>query len=220
MAWALADAGFTTVCCTPHRIKGVYDNTSEIVRAATRELQGVLDRADIPLVLVPGMEYYVDEFLLDALADPLLLPGNVFLVEASPRCDPQFILETLYQAIRRGFTPLIAHPERCEVFTKEGNGQNKGFSGIKNLLWPFNSKFKAQSSELEEASLLHSLGSMGCKFQGNLGSFAGFYGERVKHQAERLRTAGVYTHYGSDLHAAKHVAMLPATGSDSAPGAA
>ena len=176
--------------------------------AATRELQDVLDRAAIPLVLVPGMEYYLDEFLLDALAEPLLLPGNVFLVEASPHCDPQFIIEILYQAISKGLTPLIAHPERSKVFTKEGNGRSTGLNGIRNLLWPFNSKLKAQNPELEEASLLRSLGAMGCKFQGNLGSFAGWYGERVRHTAERLREAGVYTHFGSDAHSAQHVRGL------------
>ena len=119
MARALSAAGFATVCCTPHRIRGVYETTSAQVRGATRQLQEALDEAGIPMNLVPGGEYYLDEFLLEHLAEPLLLPDNLFLVEVSSRVPAQFIIETLYQVIRKGLTPLIAHPERCELFAPD-----------------------------------------------------------------------------------------------------
>jgi protein-tyrosine phosphatase len=69
-----------------------------------------------------------------------------------------------------------------------------------------------QNSKPEEASLLAYLRDLGCKFQGNLGSFTGFYGERVRRQAEQLRAAGLYTHYGTDLHSTKQKGILPTAG--------
>jgi protein-tyrosine phosphatase len=211
MARALADAGYTTVCCTPHHIRGVYENTPAMVREATRVLQQALDDARIALTLVPGREYYLDEFLLDDLAEPLLLPGNLLLVEASRRCDRQFLAETLYQVVRQGITPLIAHPERCELFATKvahkNNSLNKLFDFVGSA---FNSKLKTQhssgpqsGSKLDEPSLLVTLRSMGCQFQGNLGSFAGFYGERARASAGQLREMGLYSCFGSDGHSAE-----------------
>ena len=201
MAGALAYAGFYTVCCTPHLIKGVYDNTADKVRSATGLLQEALDRAKIPVKLVPGFEYYLDEFLLDALAEPLLLPGNLLLVEIPPRSDRNFVTDMLHQVLRRGITPLIAHPERCELLSTEVGTGKKGWS----VLALFTSK--PQPGEAE-APLLGSLRTMGCKFQANLGSFAGLYGERVRRQAQAFQASGLYSHYGSDLHTIRHKGIL------------
>ena len=209
MARALAVAGFATVCCTPHRIRGVYETTPAQVRDATRQLQGALDGAGIPLKLVPGGEYYLDEFLLEHLTEPLLLPDKLLLVEVSSRAHAQFLTETLYQVIRKGLTPLIAHPERCELFATESAAQPAVVQKLLGLFdSAFNAKHKTQNSGREETSLLASLRAMGCKFQGNLGSFAGLYGERVRRQAEDFRASGLYTHYGSDLHSIRHKGIL------------
>jgi len=209
MAGALAAAGFTSVCCTPHRIRGVYETTPSQVRNATRQLQTALDKAGIPLKLVPGGEYYIDEFLHEQLAEPLLLPGNLLLIEISSRIHAPFIIEMLYQVVRKGMTPLIAHPERCELFAPKSSVQPTFGQKLTGLLGTtFNAKQKNQNLDREETSLLASLRAMGCKFQGNLGSFAGFYGERVQRQAEDFRNSGIYTHYGSDLHSIRHKGIL------------
>jgi protein-tyrosine phosphatase len=209
MARALAAAGFATVCCTPHRISGVYETTPEQVRAATRQLQAALDEAGIPLNLVPAGEYYLDEFLLEHLAEPLLLPDNLLLVEVSSRAHAQFLTETLYQVIRKGLTPLIAHPERCELFAPESAEQPVVVQKLLGLFGSaFNAGHKTRNPEREDASLLTALRALGCKFQGNLGSFAGLYGARVRRQAEYFRASGLYTHYGSDLHSIRHKGIL------------
>jgi len=209
MARSLAAAGFTSVCCTPHRIRGVYEATPTQVRDATRQLQSALDQAGISLNLVPGGEYYLDEFLLEHLADPLLLPDNLLLIEVPSRGHKQFISETLYQVIRKGLTPLIAHPERCELFDSNIAPQPAVVQKLAGFFgYAFKSKHKTQNSEIDETSLLASLRVMGCKFQGNLGSFAGFYGAQARRQAEYFRASGLYTHYGSDLHAIRHKDIL------------
>lgn len=198
LAGALAEAGFTTVCCTPHHIKGLYDTTPDEVRAGTRQLQEALVQTGIPLTLVPGLEYYADEFLPDLLAAPLLLPGDLLLVELPPRAERHLVAETLYGVVRRGITPLVAHPERCPLLADDGTAPQR--RGIFSL-------FRSEPATAQR-SLLQTLAGMGCAFQGNLGSFAGLYGDRVRQQARKFQAAGLYRCYGSDLHAIRHKWIL------------
>jgi protein-tyrosine phosphatase len=65
-----------------------------------------------------------------------------------------------------------------------------------------------RSGAKPDNSLLGYLKEIGCAFQGNLGSFAGRYGGRVRQAAERLREAGIYTHFGSDAHGVEHIRDL------------
>src|SRR6185369_9778000 len=57
-------------------------------------------------------------------------------------------------------------------------------------------------------SLLDFLRDLGCSFQGNLGSFNGFYGVQAKDAAETLKSMGVYDRYGSDLHSPDHAKVV------------
>lgn len=205
MARALAAAGFHRVCCTPHVIRGVYDNCPARVREATRQLQQRLTSEGIELHLHPGTEYFLDEFLLDSLADPLLLPGNLMLVEIPQRSDRQFVVETLYQLIRRRIIPLIAHPERCELLAPPESPGNGPIARIARL---FRAPFTGQHAHSAVLPLVDELQLMGCLFQGNLGSFAGLYGARVRSRAEVFLSAGIYSHFGSDLHSVRQSDIL------------
>ena len=170
MAHVLASAGFSEVYCTPHMLRGAYDNPPAKVRQAVTVLQASLDRESIPLKLHPGMEYYLDEYLPAHLEDPLPLGDTPFLlVEASPQANPDFLLDSIYQVARRKLTPVLAHPERCETFHREKD---------------FFSKLRA----------------MGCLFQANIGSFAGVYGETVQHQSIQYLKQGTYDRVGTDAH--------------------
>ena len=108
MARILADAGYRAVCCTTHGIRGVWDAPSAEVRQAVAGLQTELNLAGIDLELLPGREYYLDEFLLSALDDPLLLPGGLLLVELPSRCDAERVRDTVFQLVRRKFTARLA----------------------------------------------------------------------------------------------------------------
>lgn len=117
MARLLVAAGFREVCCTPHCIRGSYDTTPEEVCEATTALQGALHGEGIALRLQPGMEYYLDEFFLDL---QVLLPlgdSRLLLVEAPGQANAEVVRQGLEKVCAAGLTPLIAHPERSEVFT-------------------------------------------------------------------------------------------------------
>ncbi|MBT0653092.1 phosphoesterase [Geobacter luticola] len=204
MARLLAGAGYGTVYCTPHLIKGVYGAGNDAVRSGVGELQERLKREGIPLTVLPGREYYLDEFLADCLDDPLPLGDTGLLLVELPRQVPEELVKsTLFRIRQKGFTPLIAHPERCKLLDPPPSETNqKGF--LNSLI---NSKFKIQNSsgpqlgsKLASNSLLAYLQEIGCAFQGNLGSFAGYYGHRARASAERMREMGLYSCFGSDGH--------------------
>jgi len=205
MARALTAAGFRRVCCTPHAIRGVYDNRPAGVRGAVRQLQQRLMVEGVELVLYPGMEYCLDEFLLDNLADPLLLPGNLMLVEIPQRSDRQLVVETLRRLIRSKVVPLIAHPERCELLAPPESSGNGLIGRVGRL---FKTPFTGKHAHSVSVPLLDELQMTGCLFQGNLGSFAGIYGARVRSRAEKFLTAGIYSHFGSDLHSLRQTEIL------------
>jgi protein-tyrosine phosphatase len=209
MAVALHRAGFSTVYCTPHMVKGTFEVDNATVRRTLAALRTELSRRRIDLQLLPGREYYLDEFFTDHLKDPLLLgETRLILVEVPGNLQAAFIKETFFRLRSAGYTPLIAHPERCRLLELP-EPPHKGLSSILNTI---SSKLKTKNSEPEKASLLTYLREIGCKFQGNLGSFAGFYGERVRRQAEQYRSAGLYTHYGSDLHSIRQQDILAVIG--------
>jgi len=117
MAARLREFGYDTVCCTPHCIKGYYDSSPQQIREATLMLQADLDNADIDLELWPGMEYCLDECFPD-YADDLFPIGetNLVLCEAPQQANPAVVQQGLELIFARGFRPLIAHPERSELF--------------------------------------------------------------------------------------------------------
>ena len=47
---------------------------------------------------------------------------------------------------------------------------------------------------------LHDLRTLGCRFQGNLGSLSGYYGADVQASARALLHAGFYDRFGTDGH--------------------
>jgi protein-tyrosine phosphatase len=152
-------------------------------------LQARLKDENIDLRLLPGREYYLDEFLFDYLKDPLPLGETKYIMLEIPNhIAPEFVKEACFRIKRSGFIPMIAHPERCSLF---GMLQKQANAWL-NL---FNSELK-----IENSKLLTYLISLGCAFQANLGSFAGWYGSQVQQVANRLKKTDIYTHFGTDAH--------------------
>ena len=123
--------------------------------------------------------------------------------------NPDLVRENLFLVVRKGFTPLFAHPERYDFLAPaQSRDEIPFFQKIKGMFSGSEppcsergtnnySKFKIQNSTLD------SLRELGCLFQGNLGSFAGQYGSEVKKRAEILKARGHYHCYGTDAHNAR-----------------
>lgn len=201
MARVLCAFGFGTVYCTPHRITGCYHNEPERVVRATRTLQGILDQEGIPLRLVPGTEHYLDEYLMDQLPGALTIASSRhLLVEAPFRSERSFVAAMAAGLLQRDAVPLFAHPERCSPFDP-----SLPAAGLVSRL------LGKKEPEMEGSFVLE-LRDAGCRFQGNLGSFAGYYGQEVKERALLFLRHGVYSCVGSDAHRVERLSDLLKSG--------
>ena len=202
MAAALRKSGYDTIYCTPHLIKGSYEAGNDDVIAAIAKLQKKLIAKNINIKLIPGREYYMDEYLFDYLKKPMPLgETNYIMVEIPNHIPRSFAKDACFRIKLMGFIPMIAHPERNKLFYR--SQRKKSLS--ENLLGLF---FKDDGLSAKETTLLNYLKNIGCAFQANLGSFIGWYGERASITAHYLKKKNVYTHYGTDTHSLNAVKLL------------
>lgn len=112
----LEEQGVSEVWLTPHIMEDV-PNTTEGIRARFAELQAVYD-GHIRLNL--AAEYMIDTLFEERLAqDDLLMHGEVsVLVETSSVAPPIDLWEVLESMLKRGYRPLVAHPERYHYMDK------------------------------------------------------------------------------------------------------
>lgn len=207
MARLLVRAGYTTVHCTPHLIRGMYEATTDQVHRAITELQTELHQQKIPLRLLAGREYYLDEYCAGYAADPLLLEGtNLMMVEIPSHASEELVKQTLFTIVCKGHTPLIAHAERCALLAVQAEPE-----GFKQSLWAqlFNSVKRKEGEEPEGTNqLLAYLKTIGCRFQLNLPSLHGYYGSLVERMARQHLASGLYSHAGTDAHTPQMLTSL------------
>ncbi|MFA5323832.1 MAG: CpsB/CapC family capsule biosynthesis tyrosine phosphatase, partial [Smithella sp.] len=177
MAAALRQAGFKTIYCTPHLMKGCFEADTQTVLSAVSTLQARLNKENIEVEILPGREYYLDEFMESYLQDPLPLGKTQYImIEIPNNSTAEYVKETCFRIRRGGFIPMIAHPERCRLFVmpRKQTLSHFLFSGPEH---------KTENSKTEDSALIDYLKEIGCAFQGNLGSFNEYYGPEVKHTA-------------------------------------
>jgi protein-tyrosine phosphatase len=121
MARALVSLGFDMVAPSPHARPEYPDEAT--VNARRAEVQALLDKEGIKLALLPGAEHVFDEgFLQRALtaSNRSINGGRYILVEAPYVGSIPGFADLIYRLRLKGLTPVIAHPERCAQFEKQG----------------------------------------------------------------------------------------------------
>ena len=114
--------GITDIIVTPHFAD--YDNIDEFVSLRDEklsELLRALDEEEIELNIKAGCELYLDEMIFSApdLDRVTLNNSRYMLCEFSlRRFDFDEALSWIDELIRRGYVPIIAHPERYETFLR------------------------------------------------------------------------------------------------------
>lgn len=192
MAAALHKVGFNKIYCTPHLMKGCYDADNRTVLSAVINLQKKINEENIKIEVLPGREYYLDEFLGRHLKHPLPLGKTKYiLIEIPNSADGRYVKETCFRIKCSGFIPMIAHPERCRLFTPSINRKNK--------LWGLRRNIFSDNKQSDDRLITY-LSEIGCAFQGNIGSLNGLYGKEVRQTAKYFKANKLFTHYGTDAH--------------------
>ena len=194
MAVLLAAAGYREVYCTPHLIKGLYEATTAEVINEVKKFQLLIDKEGIALQLFAGREYYLDEYFLNYLNQPLFMEGASYpLIEIPDHAPPQFVKDVFFEIVCRGYKPVVAHPERCNLLQRDLHSDEV------RKPW-FMPADKKNTDTMAQDALLKYLCDLECGFQVNIGSFQGMYGTHVLNAARYFEAAGLNTHVGSDAH--------------------
>ena len=114
MARQGAEDGIERICATPH-IRHDHDVRIDEIAARVGDLNAELDRAGVPLTVLPGGE--VAETVVDHLDDGelgsvALGDGAWVLLEPAPGPLSDSLERRVEELATRGFRALVAHPER------------------------------------------------------------------------------------------------------------
>jgi protein-tyrosine phosphatase len=171
---AVAD-GITAVAATPHFLEGSMENHRELIRQRVIEFQQALDKAGIPLQVLPGAEVYISPETPELLQKGQLMTindrGRHLLIEFPLQSIPSFAEEVIFKIMVQGITPIIAHPERNVELSKQ-------------------------------PERMLALAAKGCLLQINSGSLTGSYGQQVRKTAQLLVQSDLVHLIGSDAHSA------------------
>lgn len=119
MAHIAVDSGITAIVATPHcNIPGLYENYFDReYKEAYMKAVNALKRENIPLRLLPGMEIFATEHIVDLIKMKKVITLNksrYILIEFDFNEDPEYADIILRQVRELGLIPIIAHVERYE----------------------------------------------------------------------------------------------------------
>jgi tyrosine-protein phosphatase YwqE len=107
--------GFRKLITTPHVHLDFYNNDSEKLTMRFGQLKEYLLSQNVSIELGLGAEYFLDNmFLNEVISNDLLAFGSqrYLLVEVSMAGWPRQFADTIFSIQSRGYTPVLAHPER------------------------------------------------------------------------------------------------------------
>ena len=110
----LKSLGYKKLITTPH-VSDMFPNSSSTILDGFNTLKEELLRQNIDIELEIGAEYYADEKFERLLQKKDILSfgkENYLLFELSYFTPPHDIDNLIYEIILKGYTPILAHPER------------------------------------------------------------------------------------------------------------
>lgn len=114
----LKNLGFSEIIPTPHTYASLYPNTPNTIGDAFDFLQIALstnvNNDDLPIVKRFASEYMIDHQFSEIVTTnpPLSFGQNKVLIEMSFADSAPMLFEEIFHLQLRGFTPILAHPER------------------------------------------------------------------------------------------------------------
>ncbi|TDS58848.1 tyrosine-protein phosphatase [Myroides indicus] len=172
----LKQLGFEQAITTPHTTPLVWDNTKEQILAKYEEVKSVLPVETKALNLRVASEYLMDESFLHRLENEKLLTLK----------DNYVLVEMSYMN-----PPVQLYDILFQL-------KSRGYDIV--LAHPERYNFYHQNEEAYKK-----LKRTGCKFQMNLLSVTGYYGNHVLEAANHLLDGDMIDFVGSDIHHVRHV---------------
>lgn len=170
----MKELGYQKIYISPHIMGEKYTNTKQGLLEAVRTLNKDERIQTLDLDIDVIAEYLLDESFEDKLLanDFLTLPGRYILVETSMNFDFPFVRDYIYELIKKGYKPILAHPERYRYIYNEPNFMDR----------------------------YESMLDWGIEFQLNLFALSSIFGDQARKTAEQLIEANFYSYVCTDIH--------------------
>jgi len=121
MARIFEQAGYKQVIATPHAVPGTsWMPSPAAIRERVAELNQAIQDESIQLTILPGAEIALDPRVPDLLENGMIqsLADTLYvLIEPPFQRLPLGWEQVFFELTSKGYTPLLAHPERCEQLT-------------------------------------------------------------------------------------------------------
>src|SRR5699024_6135425 len=108
--------GITDIIVTPHHYSGDFVNHRSKILTEMEDFKNIIDKNNIDINVYPGQEIRINGDLVDELESGMNLSLNYssyVLVEFSFTEVPAYAEKLFFELQMKGYTPVIAHPERC-----------------------------------------------------------------------------------------------------------
>jgi len=178
MAKAAVENGVHTMIVTPHsNRKDFFKNyLNENLEKRFVDLQKAVEREQIPLRILPGMEIYGTKIVPDLLRKGKLISLNrsrYILLEFGREDNAKLMNYIINELVYMGYYPIIAHPEK--------------YPYVQN-----------------DPDIVYGWIAKGCFLQVNKDSFLGNFGKRTKKTAFQLLNGNLVSIVASDAHGIEH----------------
>lgn len=115
---AQMDMGITRFILTSHITQSTFENTPDTINAAFDIFKEAIDKSGLDIQLHISAEYRLDEFSLEQFKNNkfLPMPQDHLLLENAFQQERLDLDEILFDVQLKGFTPIMAHPERFHYY--------------------------------------------------------------------------------------------------------
>ncbi|MBQ9314247.1 MAG: hypothetical protein IJ220_04490 [Clostridia bacterium] len=128
MIKAAKEVGFDEICFSPHYMEDGYKTKRDILAQKVELIKEALKKENIDVKLNLGEEIFIFPELPDNLEKIVPLNDTRYILMELPLVEEvSYVEDVIYRLLSYGKIPIIAHPERYLVSSKD-------FSYVENLL--------------------------------------------------------------------------------------
>lgn len=121
------DTGIDTIIATPHYIKGEMECTRQQIIESVKKLNDDIKTFGFKITILPGQEIFLIPEILDNMESVMTLgDGGIFMLLELPLSHmPIYTQDVLYKLRLNGIIPVIAHPERNSIISRDLNAARR-----------------------------------------------------------------------------------------------
>lgn len=172
MARQAVKEGIYTIIATPHHKNSKYNNYKNDILLKVKNLNGELEKEEIPLKVLPGQEVRIFGEVIEEFEKGEILSLNetqYLFIELPSGHVPAYTEKLLFDLQLNGLVPIIVHPERNQEI-------------------------------IEHPDVLYNLVKKGALTQVTASSLCGYFGKKIKNFSNQLIEANLTHFVASDAH--------------------